>query len=461
LQSLKYKRPLRNLKGEEISRGEIWKVDTTFAPQPEEMQTNFVSADEALQIVENRQRVFIHTAAATPYPLVEALTRRAPELRKVEIVSIHTEWEAPYAAPEYTDSFDIKVFFVGGNIRKAVRTGRASYIPMFLSEIPAHFRLGRMPIDVALIQVSPPDRHGFCSLGVSVDVSAAAVEAARHVVALVNPNMPRTHGDGLLHISKIDKFVYSDTPLFETQYHAGNEIEKSIGSHIAALIEDGATLQTGIGGIPNAALAALSNHKNLGMHTEMFSDGIIDLVEKGVLTGIHKTSHPEKIVSGFCIGSRRLYDFIDDNPMVLMCDVGWVNNTVNIRRNPKATAINSAIEVDIYGQVCADTIGSLQYSGVGGQMDFIRGASLSEGGKPIIALPSTTKDGKSKIVAMLQAGAGVVTTRAHVHYIVTEFGAAYLYGKTLKERANAMIAIAHPDHRETLERLNHQMRFRD
>lgn len=422
------------------------------------MQPDYISADDALQILESGNRVFIHTAAATPYPLVEALTRRAPQVRNVEIVSIHTEWDAPYAAPQLEDSFKIKVFFVGGNIRKAVQSGRASYIPMFLSEIPAFFRKGKMPIDVALIQVSPPDRHGFCSLGVSVDVSAAAAESARFVIALVNPQMPRTHGDGLIHVSKIDRFVYSDQPVFCTDYQPGTAIEQAIGENIASLVEDGATIQTGIGGIPNAALAALSGHKDLGMHTEMFSDGIMDLVEKGVLTGIHKVSHPEKIVSGFCLGSRKLYDFIDDNPMILMCDVGWVNNTVNIRRNPRVTAINSAIEVDIYGQVCADTIGPLQYSGVGGQMDFIRGASLSEGGKPIIALPSTTRSGESKIVAMLKQGAGVVTTRAHVHYVVTEFGVAELYGKTLRERAKAMIAIAHPDHRTLLERVNFEMR---
>ncbi|MCB0484251.1 MAG: acetyl-CoA hydrolase/transferase family protein [Flavobacteriales bacterium] len=416
------------------------------------MNIDYSTADEALQLLQSGHRVFIHTAAATPYPLVEAMTRRAPELRDVEIVSIHTEWDAPYAAPEHATSFKIKVFFVGGNIRKAVQSGRAGYIPMFLSEIPAFLRRGHMPIDVALVQVSPPDRHGFCSLGVSVDVTLAAVETARHVIALVNPNMPRTHGDGLLHVSKIDALVKSEHPIFESRFHAGSETEQAIGRHIAGLVEDGATLQTGIGGIPNAALAALSGHKDLGMHTEMFSDGIIDLVEKGVITGKHKVSHPEKIVSGFCLGTRRLYDFIDDNPMILMCDVGWVNNTVNIRRNPKVTAINSAIEVDLFGQVCADTIGTRQYSGVGGQMDFIRGASLSERGKPIIALPSTTKTGASKIVDTLRPGAGVVTTRAHVHYIVTEFGVAYLYGKTLPERARAMIAIAHPNHREALDR---------
>jgi acyl-CoA hydrolase len=301
-----------------------------------------------------------------------------------------------------------------------------------------------------MIQVSPPDKHGYCSLGVSVDVTDAATDVAKTVIAQINPNMPRTHGDGLIHVSEIDAFVACEDPLFEVPFTNPTDVEMQIGNHIAGLVEDGATLQTGIGGIPNAALKALGHHKNLGMHTEMFSDGIIELVEKGVLTGFYKHSHQEKIVSGFCIGSRKLYDFIDDNPMIQMCDVGWVNKTSVIAKNPKVTAINSAIEVDLFGQVCADSIGSRQFSGVGGQMDFIRGASLSEGGKPIIALPSVTRHGWSRIVSQLKTGASVVTTRAHVHYIITEYGVAYLYGKSLKERAKALIEIAHPNHREQL-----------
>lgn len=413
-------------------------------------QIKYIEAKEALEVLESNQTVYIHTAAATPRLLVNAMTDRASELKNVDIVSIHTEWAAPYTDDKYEGVFNIKTFFVGSNIRAAVNSGRASYIPMFLSEIPNYFRRGMLSIDVALIQVSVPDKHGFCSLGVSVDVSDAASDVAKHVIAQVNPNMPRTHGDGLIHISEIDSFVYSDDHLFEVPYLEPTAVESAIGGHIAELVEDGATIQTGIGGIPNAALRALVNHKNLGMHSEMFSDGIIELVQKGVLNGIYKHSHPEKIVGGFCIGSNKLYEFIDDNPMIQMCDVGWVNNTGVIAKNPKATSINSAIEVDLFGQVCADSIGSRQYSGVGGQMDFIRGASLSEGGKPIIALPSVTRHGWSRIVSQLNVGASVVTTRAHVHYIVTEYGTAYLYGKSLMERAKALIQIAHPDHRERL-----------
>ena len=410
----------------------------------------YQSAEEAVSVIKSGHRVFIHTAAATPRLLVNAMTNRAPELENVELVSIHTEWDAPYKDDKYKGIFNIRTFFVGGNIRDAINRGRASYIPMFLSEIPLFFRRGGMTLDVALIQVSPPDKHGYCSLGVSVDVTDAATDMSKYVIAQVNPNMPRTHGDGLIHASEIDAFVACDEPLFEVPFKEPTETEMAIGNHIAGIVEDGATLQTGIGGIPNAALRALVNHKHLGMHTEMFSDGIIDLVEKGALTGFYKQSHQEKIVSGFCIGSRKLYDFIDDNPLIQMCDVGWVNSTKVIQKNPKVTAINSAIEVDLFGQVCADSIGSRQFSGVGGQMDFIRGAALSEGGKPIIALPSTTKNGQSKIVCQLQRGASVVTTRAHVHYVITEFGVAYLYGKSLRERTQALINIAHPNHREEL-----------
>lgn len=413
-------------------------------------EVNYTTAEEAVKAIEPGFRVFIHTAAATPRHLVEAMTNRASELHDVEVVSIHTEWDAPYADDQYEGIFNIRTFFVGGNLRKAVNRGRASYIPMFLSEIPLYFRRGDMPIDVAMVQVSPPDKHGYCSLGVSVDICDAATDVAKHVIAQVNPNMPRTHGDGLIHVSEIDAFVACDEPIFEVEFKEPSPIEMAIGNHIAGLVEDGATLQTGIGGIPNAALKALGHHKDLGMHTEMFSDGIIELVEKGVLTGFYKHSHQEKIVGGFCIGSRKLYDFIDDNPLIQMCDVGWVNSTKVIQKNPKVTAINSAIEVDLFGQVCADSIGSRQYSGVGGQMDFIRGAALSEGGKPIIALPSTTRNGDSKIVCQLHHGASVVTTRAHVHYVITEHGVAYLYGKSLRERTKALVSIAHPDHRETL-----------
>lgn len=414
--------------------------------------TNFVSGEDALKAVRSGDRVFIHSVAAAPQTLIRALVNRASELQDVELVHLHTEGDAPYAAPELSESFRVNAFFVGTNVRSAVNAGRADYIPVFLSEIPALFRLNVLPLDVALINVSPPDRHGFCSLGVSVDVARAAVDCAKYVIAQINKRMPRTIGDALVHLDDINACVEVDEPLPEVFPPHLNDIDRSIGGHIAAMIEDGATLQMGIGSIPNAVLSSLGDHKDLGIHTEMFSDGIIPLVESGVVNGRRKVKHPGKIVAGFVMGTQRIYDFIDDNPQVLMLDIAYVNDTSVIRRNPKVTAINSAIEVDLTGQVCADSIGTRQYSGVGGQMDFIRGASLSEGGKPIIALPSATKGGESKIVANLKAGAGVVTTRANVHYVVTEFGVANLYGKNLRQRASALIGIAHPDHREALSK---------
>ena len=410
------------------------------------------SAADAVGVIKSGDRVFIHGIAAAPQQLINAMTERASELRDVEIVHLHTEGDAPYARPEFEDSFRVNAFFVGGNVRKAVQEGRGDYIPVFLSEIPALFRKGVLPLDVALIHVSPPDKHGFCSLGVSVDIAKAAVETAKYVIAQVNPNMPRTIGDALVDLRDIDFFIEVDTPLPEQFPPTLSEIDMAIGRHVADMIDDGATLQMGIGTIPNAVLSALKNHKHLGIHTEMFSDGLIDLVESGVVTGERKIKHPGKIVAGFVMGTRRLYDFVDDNPQVLMLDIAYVNDSSVIRRNPRVTAINSAIEVDLTGQICADSIGMKQYSGVGGQMDFIRGASLSEEGKPIIALPSTTLKGQSKIVPFLKEGAGVVTTRAHVHYIVTEYGVANLYGKNLRQRAAELVKIAHPDHREMLDR---------
>ena len=411
-----------------------------------------LSALEALKAVKSDDRVFVHSVAAAPQALVKALVGRASELRNVEIIHLHTEGDASYSHPEYAESFRVNAFFVGANVREAVNAGRGDYIPVFLSEIPALFRRDLLPVDVVLANVSPPDKHGFCSLGVSVDVTRAAVDCAKHVIAQINPRMPRTLGDALVHIDKIDTIVEVDEPLHEVPIPELSDVDRAIGGYIAQMIDDGATLQMGIGSIPNAVLASLHNHKNLGIHTEMFSDGVIPLVEKGVVNGTKKAKHPGKIVAGFVMGTRKLYDFIDDNPQVLMLDIAYVNDTSVIRRNPKVTAINSAIEVDLTGQVCADTIGTMQYSGVGGQMDFIRGASLSDGGKPIIALPSTTKRGESKIVSELRRGAGVVSTRAHVHYVVTEYGAAYLHGKNLRQRAHALITIAHPDHREALSR---------
>lgn len=400
--------------------------------------------------------VFIHSAAAAPQHLIAKLVERKDELRDVTIYQIHTEGPAPYA-DDSIDAFKVKCMFIGQNMRKSIQHGHGSYIPVFLSEVPRLFKDRILPIDVALISVSPPDEHGYCSLGPSIDVSLAAVLAAKTVIAQVNKHIPRTHGDGLIHVGNINYLVKHDEPIYEVAAGELNETEIAIGRNIAELVEDGATLQTGIGNIPNAVLASLENHKDLGIHTEMFSDGILPLVQKGVITGKYKKKHSGKIISSFVVGSRLIYDFIDDNPLVNMLSSEYVNDTRVISRNPKVTAINSAIEVDLTGQICADSIGHRIFSGVGGQMDFIRGASLSEGGKPIIALPSSTKHGESKIVPVLKSGAGVVTTRAHVHYVVTEYGVANLYGKTLAERAKLLIDISHPDHREDLARAAYEI----
>jgi acyl-CoA hydrolase len=416
-----------------------------------------VTADEALAHVRDRQRVFVQGAAGTPLALTEALARRAGltdeadhPVYGVEVVHLHTGGGARYAAPGMEKHFRTNALFVGPNVREAVGEGRADYLPVFLSEVPLLFRRGVLPLDVALIHVSPPDKHGFCSLGVSVDVVPAALESAKLVIAQINPQMPRSHGDGQLHVSDIDYGVEADAPLPEHAPADLGSVERAIGEHVAHLVDDGATLQMGIGAIPDAVLASLGGHRHLGIHTEMFSDGVLPLVESGVVDNSRKAVHPGKLVGGFTMGTRRLYDFIDDNPAVQMLDIAYVNNVGTILRNPRVTAINSAIEVDLTGQVCADSIGTRQFSGVGGQMDFIRGASLSEGGKPIIALPSQTGRGVSRIVPTLKHGAGVVTTRAHVHWVVTEYGAVNLYGKNLRQRASALIDIAHPDHREAL-----------
>jgi len=409
-----------------------------------------VSAAEAVSVIQSGNRVYIHSVAAAPRRLIEAMTARAGELRVVEIVQLHTEGAAPYAAAAVSKSFRVNSVFVGPNLREAVQEGRADYLPVFLSEVPKLFRSGLLPLDVALIQVSPPDRHGFCSLGVSVDATRAAVQTARTVVAQVNRRMPRTHGDGLIHVDDIDLAVEADDEIPEAHHPDLTDVDRAVGHHCAELVEDGATLQLGIGTIPDATLAALSGHYRLGIHTEMLSEGVVDLVEKGVVTGEMKRVHPGKVVAGFALGTRRLYDFMDDNPLVQMLDIAYVNDPEVIRRNPRVTAINSALEVDITGQVCADSIGERLYSGVGGQMDFIRAAALSEGGKPIIAMPSTTSGGVSRIVSQLKPGAGVVTTRAHVHFVVTEHGIADLFGKNLRQRAEALIAVADPGHRDAL-----------
>jgi len=414
------------------------------------------TAEKAVKYINSGDRVFIHGVAMTPKTLVKAMTERAAELKNVEVVHIHTEGEAPYARPEMVESFHTNSCFVAGNIRKALTEGVADYIPVFLSEIPLLFRRGILPIDVALISVSPPDKHGFCSLGSSVDVTLGALEKAKFIIAEVNPKVPRTHGDGFINLKEIDLVVDVDRDLHEVPPRPLSDTDLLIGQNIANLVEDGATLQMGIGAIPDATLQSLGGHRRLGIHTEMFSDGVIELVEKGVITGEDKKILPNVITSSFVMGSQKVYDFIDRNPLVHLKDAAYTNDTSIIRRNPKVTAINSAIEIDLTGQVCADTIGARQFSGVGGQMDFIRGASLSEGGKPIIAMPAATHRGVSKIVPFLKEGAGVTTTRAHVHYVVTEYGVANLYGKNLRQRAKALIEIAHPDHREELEKAAHE-----
>jgi len=419
------------------------------------MNARYMSTEEALSLVQSGHRVFIQGAAATPILLVDVLARRALELRDVEAVHLHLEGDAPHVAPELAGHIRATSLFTGPSLREAVAAGRADYMSVFLSEVPLLFRRGILPLDVALVQVSPPDRHGYVSLGTSVDAAKAAVETARIVIALVNPRMPRTIGDGAVHVSRLSAMVWAEVELPEHAPMPIGPVEAAIGALVAGLVEDGATLQMGIGAIPDAVLAALGDHRELGVHTEMFSDGLLPLLEKGVVTNQHKARQQGRTVTSFVNGTRALYDFVHDNPVVEFRECSYVNDTSVIRRHPKVTAINSCIEVDLTGQVVSDSIGERIYSGVGGQMDFIRGASLSEGGKPILALPSVTSRGASRLVPQIHAGAGVVTTRAHVHYIVTEYGVAHLYGKTLRQRAQALAAIAHPDHREDLLRAAH------
>jgi len=413
--------------------------------------TSFVSADEAVAQVRSGDRVFLHGASATPAVLLDALVARATTLERVELVHMHADGPAPHVAAEMDGHIRHRALFIGANVRDAVNLGRADFVPVFLSDIPALFSNGALPLDVAFIQVSPPDAHGYCSLGTSVDVAKAATESARTVIAQVNACVPRTLGDSFIHADQIHCAVRVDRPLLAHTIAPISPTEQRIGEYVADLVEDGATLQLGIGGIPNAALAAMRGKRDLGVHTEMFSDGLLDLVEAGVVTSAAKTLHPGKIVTTFLMGSQRLYDWVDDNPMIEMHPVDYTNDTAIIRRNARMTAINSAIQVDLTGQVCADSMGTHLYSGVGGQMDFMRGAALSAGGKPIIALPSTARQGTvSRIVATLAEGAGVTTTRAHVHYIVTEHGVAYLHGKSIRERAEALISIADPAFRDEL-----------
>jgi len=412
---------------------------------------NYVSAKDALSIIESGQRVFIHGGVCTPTYLLNKLAKESERLKDVELVSITIKGEVEVAKPQYQSSFHINSLFVSAPVRQAVAEGRADFIPVFLSDIPDLFRRKILEIDVAIVQVSPPDIHGYCSLGLSIDIARSAVDNAKKIIALVNPRLPRTHGDGMIHTDRFTKMVFNSSELYEEDYGKKvGETEMIIGKNVAELIEDGSTLQMGIGTIPDAVLKCLTSHKDLGVHTEMFSDGIIDLVEKDIINNKKKAIHPNKTVTSFALGSRRLYDYVNDNPAIAFLDIDYVNDPHVIRRNPKVIAINSAIEVDLTGQVCADSIGEMQYSGIGGQMDFMRGAALSNGGKPIIALTSRTAKGIPRIVPFLKQGAGVVTTRGHVHYVVTEYGNAFLFGKNLRQRAQALIEIAHPDDREDL-----------
>ncbi len=412
----------------------------------------YKSAAETLSVIQSGHRVFVQGSAQTPLFLLRELGKISSGLRNVELNFITVQGDIELDKPQYADSFHINCLFVSSSVRKAVNEGRADFIPAFLSDIPDLFR-GELKPDVALVQVSPPDDHGYCSLGVSVDIARSAVNMATYIIAQVNPKVPRTHGDSLVHTKRFTSMVYHEEDLPEVDYGAKvGEKELQIGKLIAGLIEDGSTLQMGIGTIPDAVLKSLHHHKNLGVHTEMCSDGIIDLFDKDIINNSQKKIHPNKTVTGFAIGTRRLYDYVDDNPAFVFLDIDYVNDPHVIRRNPKVVAINSAIEIDITGQVCADSIGYLQYSGIGGQMDFMRGAALSEGGKPIIALTSRTDKGVCRIVPFLKPGAGVVTTRGHIHYVVTEYGVAYLFGKNLRQRAKLLMDIAHPEDREMLDK---------
>ena len=417
------------------------------------MAIKFVTPEEAVKAIKSGDHIHLSSVASAPQCLIKAMCERgrAGELKDVHIHHLHTEGPAPYADPEFEGVFQLDSFFVGGNVRKVTQSGFADYIPIFLSETQKLYRSGAVPCNVAMIQVSTPDQHGYVSLGTSVDATLAAVECADTVIAVINKYVPRAWGDAMIHSSKIDIFVQDDQPLEEAHFSEPNETEVKIGNYCAGLIEDGATLQMGIGAIPNAVLAQLGNHKNLGIHTEMFADGVLPLVEKGVINGEAKNIDKGKMVSTFLMGSQKVYDFINDNPGVLMMDVGYTNDPFVIAKNDRVTAINSALQVDLTGQVCADSLGRKFYSGVGGQVDFIYGASLSKGGKAIIAMPSITNKGVSKISDVLTEGAGVVTTRNHIHWFVTENGAVDLYGKSLQERARLIISVAHPSAQEALD----------
>lgn len=409
-----------------------------------------IKAADVVSHIQSGQRVFVHGGAATPHVLIDALVEQSKRLKNVEFIHLHTEGPVRYADIEFAESFSVASLFVGANLRSKLDGNRVDYLPCFLSEIPKLFRMKARPIDVALLHLSPPDRHGFCTLGTSVDVAKAASEVASLKLAQINARMPRVHGEGFIHIDSIDHYIEVDEPLSEPLKRELTIEEKTIGQLTATLVEDGACLQVGIGTIPDAVLQALNGHRHLGIHSEMWSDGALRLIKSGVIDNSQKQCHPGKTVSGFVVGSQDVYAFIDDNPAAIQLGVDYVNNPGVIARNQNMVAINSAVEIDLTGQVCADSVGKRIISGVGGQMDFMRGAALSQGGKSIIAITSRTKNGQSRIVSALKSNAGVVTTRADIHYVVTEYGIADLYGKTLGERAQKLIAIAHPKDRERL-----------
>ncbi|MDO4781778.1 MAG: acetyl-CoA hydrolase/transferase C-terminal domain-containing protein [Capnocytophaga felis] len=414
--------------------------------------TKYSAAEEALKVVKSNDFIYIQGGAAVPTHLVDALVARASELRSVTIGHIHVEGDAPYADLKYKDSFFVNSFFLSKNVRHVIAAGNGTYTPVFLRDVPLLFDRKHISVDVVLIQVSPPDKNGYCSMGVSVEACKSAIRNAKYVIAQVNKYTPRIFGDGMLHISEIDYLVEYDRPLFSVNSITTNETENQIGRHIAGLIEDGSTIQLGIGSIPDATLSQMTHLKNLGVHTELLTDGVLNLIKKGIINGSQKNIDKGKVVASFMMGSQEFYDFVDDNPFVELRECSYTNEVSVIRKNPKMISINSAIEVDLTGQVCADSIGTQMYSGTGGQVDFVRGASLSEGGKSIIALPSVTKRGESRIVPFLKKGGGVVTTRSHVQYVVTEYGVSQLHSKNIHQRIKSMIDIAHPDHRESLER---------
>lgn len=426
----------------------------------DQYRSKLVTASEAVSCVESGMRVYIHPGCAEPEALVEALMERAPYVKNVELIHLLTYGTSPYCAPDMAEHFRHNALFVGGNVRNAVNDGRADYTPIFLSEVEALFESGEMPIDVAFIQVSPPDSHGYCSFGVGVECTLTAAKYAHRVVAQVNAQMPRTYGDSFIHVSEIDAVVELSRPLCEMRKHPTNEVFQQIGARVASLIEDGAVLQCGIGAIPDAVLPALMDRRDLGVHTELISDNVIPLIDAGVINGRRKNMKPRKIILSFVLGTRKLFDFIDENPIFEFHPSAYANDPFRIAANDRMVAINSAIEVDLTGQVCAESIGSQFYSGFGGQLDFIRGAARSKYGKPIIALPSTAKgDTISRIVPRLAYGSGVLTGRADVHYVVTEYGVAYLHGRTIRQRAEALIQIAHPKFHDQLLEYCEQQRW--